>query len=337
MRRFLCGTLALLTLGLPAAAQRPVAASRAETRAAIDSFVVTVRDMAAWAIVTPAAHIPVGGLLDAGGNVESVVGSGKETAITPDTVLRAFRQALGAAGRRQRSQAIGLAYFIRQPSRASASMVEAIIVEVEHRSGLRTNVMYRYTRNEAGEPIFANAIRSTGTLRELTGRRRGADDGAVATPTPARDTVVRPSLEEFARRIVRAVPYPTFITTDASGRPQARTVQAMQPDSGWTVWFATNPRTRKVAEVERDARVVLHYFDQATLSYVSLIGRARVVRDRMTKAAHWDPAWSAFYKDRDKGVVLIAVEAETLEIVSSTLGISGDAATWSPPTVRLRP
>lgn len=336
MHRFLFGTLCVVTLALPTQAQRATAGTSAETRAAIDSFVVTVRDMAAWATVTPAAHIPVGGLLDARGNVESVVGTGKEAAITPDTVLRAFRQALGAAGRRQRSQAIGLAYFVRQVSRASASVVEAIIVEVEHRSGIRTNVMYRYTRNEAGEPIFANAIRSPGTLRELAGRRRGSEDRAGAASGPVRDTVVRPSLEEFARRIVRAVPYPTFITTDASGRPQARTVQPMQPDSGWTVWFATNPRTRKVAEVERDARVVLHYFDQSTLSYVSLVGRARVVRDRATTAAHWDQAWDAFYPDRDSSVVLIAVEAERLEIVSATLGISGDAATWSPPTVRLR-
>jgi len=149
------------------------------------------------------------------------------------------------------------------------------------------------------------------------------------------DTITRPSLEQSARRIVASVPYPTFITTDASGRPQARTVQPQQPDSAWVVWFATNPRTRKVAEIARDARVALHYFDQKTLSYVTLIGRARVVRDRATRDAHWDAAWSAFYPDRDTSVVLIAVTAERLEIVSSTLGISGDAATWRPPTVRL--
>ena len=88
---------------------------------------------------------------------------------------------------------------------------------------------------------------------------------------------------------------------------------------------------------ELDHENIVQYFDQGTLSYVSLIGRARVVRDRVAKAAHWDQAWNAFYPDRDKSVVLIAVEAERLEIVSSTLGISGDAATWSPPTVRLRP
>ena len=144
-------------------------------------------------------------------------------------------------------------------------------------------------------------------------------------------------LEISARRIIGKVPYPTFITTDVTGHPQARTVQPVAPDSTWTVWFATNPRTRKVAEIARDPRVVLHYFDAATLSYVSLVGRARVVRDRATKRAHWNAAWTAFYPDRDTSVVLIAVTAERLEVVSSTLGISGDAATWRPPTVRIRP
>ena len=57
------------------------------------------------------------------------------------------------------------------------------------------------------------------------------------SPTPA-------ALEAAARTIVASVAYPTFITTDANGHPQARTVQPMAPDSTWSVWFATNPRTR---------------------------------------------------------------------------------------------
>ena len=115
---------------------------------------------------------------------------------------------------------------------------------------------------------------------------------AVLAPAPSgaqvttSGTGVSPNLEASARRIVAAVAFPTFITTDATGRPQARTVQPLAPDSTWTVWFATNPRTRKVREIARDPRVVLHYFDPATLSYVAVIGRASVVRDRATKSAH---------------------------------------------------
>lgn len=336
MRRIQIALLCTFALAAPSAAQRP----NTSTRAAIDEFVVTVRDMAAWALVTPAAHIPVGGILDARGNVESVVGSSKEATITPDSVLDAFRKALGAAGRRQRSTAIGVGYIVRRAPPGSRTPLDAIIVEVEHRTGFRSTVMYPYTRQESGEPVFGAPTRSPGTLREIAGRRQVKEPETESPPAQApaapRDTLVRPSLEEFARRIVKAVPYPTFITKDATGQPQARTVQALQPDSAWTVWFATNPRTRKVSEVSRDPRVVLHYFDLSTLSYVSLVGRARVVRDRATKDAHWDASWNAFYPDRDAGVVLIAVTADRLEVVSSTLGIAGDAATWRPPVVRLR-
>ena len=143
-------------------------------------------------------------------------------------------------------------------------------------------------------------------------------------------------LEAQARTIMAAVPYPTFITVGKDGHPQARTIQPLAPDSTWTVWFATNPRTRKVGEVSRNPRVTLHYFDPSTLSYVTLIGRGRVVRDRATKAVHWAPAWDAFYPDRDSSVVLLAVTAERLEIVSTGLKITGDPRTWRPPSVTVR-
>lgn len=150
--------------------------------------------------------------------------------------------------------------------------------------------------------------------------------------SPAPET---PDLAAAARRIMQGAEYAALITTDASGAPQARTVQPLPPDADWVVWFATNPRTRKVREIARDNRVVLHYFDRATLSYVSVIGRATVIADRRTKDAHWNSAWSAFYPDRDTSVVLIRVVPNRLEIVSSTLGIAGDAATWRPPTLNL--
>ena len=166
---------------------------------------------------------------------------------------------------------------------------------------------------------------------------------ALLTATPAvllaqsKPALTPAALAAAARTIVGRVVYPTFITTDARGHPQARTVQPMAPDSTWTVWFATNPRTRKVAEVVRRPHVVLHYFDPTTQSYVALVGRARVVRDRATKDAHWNPAWSTYYADRDTSVVLIAVQADRLEIVSAKLGVEGDKATWRPPTLTVRP
>jgi general stress protein 26 len=148
--------------------------------------------------------------------------------------------------------------------------------------------------------------------------------------SPLGAQVAPATLDSIARRIVTAARYATFATIDAAGHPQVRTIQPRAPDAGWAVWFATNPRTRKVADVDRNRRVALHWFDPATESYVAVRGRARVVRDRATKEAHWDAAWNAFYPDRDKDVVLIAVEAERIEVVSPRLGVDSDAATWRP-------
>lgn len=157
-----------------------------------------------------------------------------------------------------------------------------------------------------------------------------------APTAPLREALTPARLEHEARRIIAAVPYPALVTIGPDGAPQARPVQPRLPDSSWTVWVATNPRTRKVAEIARQPRVVLHYFDPATLGYVTLHARARVVRDSATKAAHWDPAWDAFYPQRDRGAVLLAIQGERLEIVSAQGGVEGDPTTWRPPTVLLR-
>lgn len=351
MRRLLHGPVALAVLATiassPAQAQRGRGTLDPATRAAVDSFIVTMRDMAAWAVVTPAAHIPVGGLLDERGNVNSVVGTApREEPFTAEPALVDFRALLGAGGRSQKSVAIGLGYRVHLDA-ARDSAAEGIRVEFEHRSGYRGVVTFPFRRTESGELRYRVETFAPGRLREIAAKRdvtAGPRTQALVTPVvdederdPARSAAppTPARIEEVARRVVGAAPYPTFITTDATGRPQARTIQPSAPDSAWTVWFATNPRTRKVSEVQRDGRVALHWFDQSTLSYVTLIGRARVVRDRATKAAHWNAAWDAFYPDRDASVVLIAVDAERLEVVSSTLGVSGDAATWRPPTLRI--
>jgi general stress protein 26 len=149
---------------------------------------------------------------------------------------------------------------------------------------------------------------------------------AQPSPRHADTTLLR-----TARRIMHDAEYAAFITLDARGQPQARTVQPVEPDSAMTVWFATNPHTRKVAQLKRDPRATLHYFDRASLAYVTLLGRARVVTDPTEKAAHWQAAWSKFYPDRDTSVALVEVTPERLEVVDIKHGIEGDKGTWLPP------
>jgi general stress protein 26 len=159
----------------------------------------------------------------------------------------------------------------------------------------------------------------------------------TATTASGQATVkTPPDLARVARSIMLAAKYATLATLDETKGPRTRMVQPQPPDSLFTVWFATNPRTRKVRDIARDGRVVMHYFDPVREGYVSLIGRGRVVRDLPTKLAHWDPAWDAFYKSRDTSVVLIEVRADRLEIVSDKDGVTGDQATWQPPVLTVR-
>lgn len=175
-----CVIAAALVLPHPLSAQgrsTPTLTLRRDTRASIDSFVVVVRDMAAWALVTPAAHIPVGGILDKAGEVATVVGSRSETIFTPDSTLVSFRLALAAAARQSSCQAIGLAYMVHIVPPRGSTPVDAVVVEVEHRNGYRANIVYPYSRDEAQEPVFGDPFTLPGTLRGLPmsrPRRRGA-------------------------------------------------------------------------------------------------------------------------------------------------------------------
>jgi general stress protein 26 len=156
----------------------------------------------------------------------------------------------------------------------------------------------------------------------------------VAAQTPARG---RDSLLTAARSLMAGAHYAGLITLDSAGAPQARTVEPFPPETDFTVWIGTNPRTRKVGEIQRDARVTLYYYDPSAMGYVTIHGRAQVVDDPALKRTWWNPGWEAFYPDRDKGYLLLKVTPERLEIVSPAHGIMGDAVTWRPPTVRLTP
>ena len=182
-------------------------------------------------------------------------------------------------------------------------------------------------------PCIAGSSRA---LRICTVALLGATLGALnpaSAQTPAGPRSA-PDLEKAARTIIAAAQYAVFVTLDSTGHPQTRQVQPVAPDSGMVVRFATNPRSRKVAEVERDGRASLHYFDPGSLAYVTLYGRARLLRSAEDKNRYWNPAWTPFYRDRDTSVVLVEVVPERLELVDIKRDIDGDPLTWRAPTLR---
>ena len=165
--------------------------------------------------------------------------------------------------------------------------------------------------------------------------------GAGVFPTAhvqehASNPLTRNELIAAAREIVTTARYCALITLDSSGRPQARTLDPFPPDENMVVWLGTNPRSRKVAEIRRNPRVTLYYFDREAQAYVTISGTARLVNNPKEKAKRWKDEWKDFYPDRDRHYLLIVVKPKKVEVVSVKKGIVGDPNTWKPPSVNFR-
>lgn len=156
---------------------------------------------------------------------------------------------------------------------------------------------------------------------------------SCAQEQPQNTGISRDSLVTAAVEIMKNVRYCALITVDDSGRVHTRAMDAFPPENGLVVWFATNPHSRKVAQIRNNPNVVLYYFNAEGGEYVSISATARIVDDAAEKQKYWKEEWAAFYPDRDQNYLLIETKPVRMEIVSEARGITGDAKTWTPPTV----
>ncbi|MGA7992087.1 MAG: pyridoxamine 5'-phosphate oxidase family protein, partial [Thermoanaerobaculia bacterium] len=138
-----------------------------------------------------------------------------------------------------------------------------------------------------------------------------------------------------AHEVALKARYASFITIGEDGQPQARIVDALGPDEEFTVWVGTSPVTRKVAEIAKDPRVTLSFFDTSGPAYVTLVGTAHLVTDPTVKAKHWKSAWVPFYKNEWRGAdfALLKFTPRRLEVVSQAHGFFNDPLTWRPVSV----
>ena len=141
-----------------------------------------------------------------------------------------------------------------------------------------------------------------------------------------------------AREVMKQAQYATLVTIAQDGQPQARIVDPAAPQADLTVWIATNPSSRKVAQLRKNARATLMYFDRASESYVTLLGSAVLVTDPAEKARHWQPRWAQHYPEgpRAGSHMQIRFTPRTLEIVSGPHKLVGDPKTWRPVVVELK-
>jgi len=120
---------------------------------------------------------------------------------------------------------------------------------------------------------------------------------------------------------------------DENGLPMARAMDPFFPEQDFTIWFGTNPNSRKVKQIKNNPVVTLYYLDKDASGYVVIHGTAQLVDDANEKATHWKEAWNAFYPDKNKDYLLIKVTSNWMEVLSATHGINGDSKTWETPIV----
>ncbi len=136
-----------------------------------------------------------------------------------------------------------------------------------------------------------------------------------------------------AREIMTSARTCALITLDQEGRPRVREMDPFLPESDFTVWFGTNPKSRKVAQIKKDPRVTLYYLESDASGYVMIHGIAQIVNNQKEKEKRWKAEWESFYPNKPEDYILIKVSPEWMEVISYTRGVVGDPVTWEPPRV----
>lgn len=152
---------------------------------------------------------------------------------------------------------------------------------------------------------------------------------------PAQAAPTREAALAASKVIIDKAGFATLTSLHADGSPDSRIIDPFPVEGDFTIWFATNAASRKVGEMRRDPRVSLLYFDKTSSSYVMLKGRVTLVSDAREKAARWKGAWTGMYQDENRGddYLLVQFTPESLEVVSVTMGMINDSATWKPVTI----
>jgi len=147
----------------------------------------------------------------------------------------------------------------------------------------------------------------------------------------AQKQVAKKELKEIAREIIIASKNCALITVDSLGVANARAMDPFLPEDDFTIWMATNPKSKKVKEIMVNPKVTLYYFDKEDSGYVTIQGIATLVNSQKEKEKFWKEEWRNFYKDRQTNYLLIKFTPSKLNVISEKNNILGDSITWKSP------
>lgn len=132
-------------------------------------------------------------------------------------------------------------------------------------------------------------------------------------PTPQS---ARRNLEKADKlwQMVQDIRIAMLITRDG-GVLRGRPMECVQAEPSGTLWFFTGASSPKAGEVDDQREVALAFIDKPEQNYVSVSGRAVVVRDRAKARALWTEDQRVWYPDGldDPDLALLKVTVERAE------------------------
>jgi general stress protein 26 len=106
-----------------------------------------------------------------------------------------------------------------------------------------------------------------------------------------------------------------MLTTVNGGQLRSRPMSTQKFELDGDLWFFTSDQTHKIEEIEQDSRVNVAYSKPEDNVYVSVSGRAELVKDKKKIEELWNPILKAWFPKGldDPTLALLKISVEEAE------------------------
>lgn len=118
------------------------------------------------------------------------------------------------------------------------------------------------------------------------------------------------------RDLIKDIDFCMLTTIDERGDLHSRPMSSNGDiDADGNIWFFTGASSHKVSEINDSPRVNVSFADPQNQHYISITGRARLVRDRKKIDELWRPQFTIWFPEGkdDPNVALLRVKIEKAE------------------------
>lgn len=130
----------------------------------------------------------------------------------------------------------------------------------------------------------------------------------------------RQSSIEKLNTLIKDIKFAMLTTAEPDGTLRSRPMATQQAPFDGDLYFFTYGHSPKVEEAQQDHNVNLSYADPDDNVYVSVSGKAQLLRDRQKMEQLWNPIYKAWFpKGLDEpDIALLKVNVEQAEYWDST-------------------